>query len=90
MAVLLVTYDLNKETKRPNIVKAVKNISNDCVQLSESSYAVKTNKSPNTVFIELKKYIDDNDSLFIITLRKPHAGYGLSDAIDWLEKNLPE
>ena len=38
MATLLVTYDLNKETVRPNIVGAIKEYSS-WARLSESSYS---------------------------------------------------
>jgi len=37
MATLLITYDLNQETKRPNIVGAVKDVGGSWAKLSESS-----------------------------------------------------
>lgn len=89
MATLLITYDLNKETKRPPIVRAVKKVSKTWARLSESSYAVRTNKSPYTVFDELKKHIDNNDQLYIINLAKPYAGFGSTKVNDWLDSNLP-
>ncbi|MDX9860543.1 MAG: hypothetical protein RBS99_06455 [Rhodospirillales bacterium] len=89
MAFLLVTYDLNKETKRPNIVGAIKEISGSWAKLSESSYAVQTEQTPKTVYDGLKQFIDSNDNLYVINLRKPYYGQGPKDVNDWLESNLP-
>tara|TARA_R110001583_G_scaffold87175_2_gene227800 strand:+ start:4033 stop:4197 length:165 start_codon:yes stop_codon:yes gene_type:complete len=50
MSVLLITYDLNKETRRPDMVGAIKKLSNSWAKLSESSYAIKTAKSPKSVY----------------------------------------
>lgn len=89
MAVLLVTYDLNKETKRPNIVGAIKKIGSEWAILSESSYAVKTGKAPDTVYNDLLTLLDDNDTLYVINLRRPYSGQGAQKVNDWLERNLP-
>ena len=88
MAILLVTYDLNREGQRPNIVDAVKNVGTSWARLSESSYAIETIKTPEQVYAELSKLIDDNDYLFVITLKRPYFGYGPKDVIDWLDKRL--
>ena len=42
MSVYIVTYDLNKESKRPPIVEEVRKT--DYARLSESSYAIDTNE----------------------------------------------
>lgn len=88
MAVLLITYDLNREAKRPNIVKDIKAYGS-WAKLSESSYAIKTDKSASTVYAELEEHIDGNDQLYVINLRKPWMGFGPKDVNDWLDDNLP-
>ncbi len=50
---LLITYDLNKEAKRPPIVKAIQEISGTYARLSESCYAVRTSLSPEQVYTRL-------------------------------------
>lgn len=88
MAVLLVTYDLNTPGKDYNdLLKKIK--SQNWARLSESSYAIFTTASPQAVFDQLKPYLDRNDYIYIITLKRPYTGYGPQDVNDWLEKHLP-
>lgn len=87
MSVYIVTYDLNRETSRPNITKKIKEW--DWARLSESSYAIDTTLTVEGVFNALKPLIDANDNLYVITLKKPWTGYGPPDVNEWLEKHLP-
>ena len=89
MAVLLITYDLNKESKRPRIVQKIKKLWPSSVKLSESSYAVKANQLPKTVYQKLEDMIDDDDDLHIITLQRPAYCWGQEDVNEWLDENLP-
>ena len=89
MSVLLITYDLNKETKRPPIVLEIKELGSSWVKLSESSYAISTSKTPDTVYKKLKSMIDKDDVIYIIPLKKPWNGYGFEKVNQWLSKNLP-
>jgi hypothetical protein len=91
MAVLLVTYDLNKEGKSKvdyNKFYALRD-KYDHVKLSESSYAFNTTETPNALYNKLKPLLDENDYIYIITLSRPKMGYHLKSVIAWLEKNLP-
>jgi hypothetical protein len=91
MAVYLVTYDLNKEGKSKvdyNKFYAIRD-KYDHVKLSESSYAFNTTESPIALKNTLRAVIDPNDHIYIITLKKPYAGFGPKSVNDWLEKNLP-
>lgn len=88
MAVLLITYDLNKETTRPPIVKKIKDTYDNWAQLSESSYAVETNSSPSDVHNTLKPLIDSNDQIYIIALKAPYAGFGPEKVNKWLDEKL--
>ncbi len=88
MNVLLITYDLNKETKRPPIVAEINKIGKSRVRLSESSYAVATSKSTETVYKDLKRILDEDDVLYVITLKEPCDGRGPEETIDWLDEHL--
>lgn len=88
MAVYLVTYDLNKETSRPNIVGLVRKYG-AWARLSESSYAIVTDGTPSDVYQTFRQVLDDNDQLYVITLKKPWDGQGGPDVNTWLENNLP-
>lgn len=91
MSVLLVTYDLNKESgSKVDYNKFYKlRDAYDYVKLSESSYAFNTSETPSTVYNKLKPVIDANDHIWIINLKKPYSGYGPKATIAWLDKNLP-
>ncbi len=87
MATYIVTYDLNKETKRPNIVGSIHDFPS-WAKLSESSYAISTNQTPRQVYDDLLKHLDSNDQLYVITLRQPYYGQGSKEVNKWLANNL--
>ena len=87
MAVLLVTYDLNKQGQNySKFLEVVKSYA--WVRLSESSYAIETSKSPDMVYRELKPFADENDSFLIIGLKNPHQGWIEKSVHDWLNQKL--
>jgi len=87
MPLLLVTFDLNNHGQiHSNFLDEIMSYSN--VRLSESSYAIITDKAPSIVCEELKKHIDTDDNIYIINLKRPYAGYGSKLVIDWLKKEL--
>jgi CRISPR-associated endonuclease Cas2 len=91
MAVLLVTYDLNKEGKSKvdyNKFYKLRN-SYNYARLSESSYALQTDESPDTVFNKMRAVIDENDFIYIINLKRPYTGFGLEEVNNWLANYLP-
>lgn len=87
MAVYLITYDLNRETIRPKILKDIKAYSSWAC-LSESSYAVVSEGTPQDVYNHLSKHLDGNDNLYVISLRQPWWGQGPKDVNNWLDNNL--
>lgn len=89
MAVYLITYDLNNEARRPPIVERIKKWKKH-VQLSESSYAIVSSEEPDAVRQKLKSFFDDDDQLWVISMRHPYSGYGLETTIAWLDEHLPE
>jgi len=87
MAVLLVTYDLNKQGQNySKFLEVVKSYA--WARLSESSYAIETSKSPETIYTELNPYTDANDNFLIITLSQPYFGWHDRDVIGWLSNRL--
>ena len=87
MPLLLVAYDPDKpEQDHSTLLERIEKYSN--VRLTQSSYAIITDKTPETVCGELHKYLDKKDNLFVITLKRPYDAYGPSLANDWLYKEL--
>lgn len=87
MSVLLVTYDLNRQGQNySKFLEVIKSYS--WARLSESSYAIETNKSPEMVYRELKPFADENDRYLIICLNKPHQGWIEKSIHDWLNQKL--
>ena len=90
MAVLLVAYDLHAEQTSEDYAGFMKVIKEyPWARLSESSYAISTTDTPETVYGRLRKYTDSNDDLIIINLRRPMYGRHRQDVINWLEEHLP-
>lgn len=86
MTAYIVTYDLNKEAKRPNLLGKIKEW--PWARLSESSYAISTTATASDVFNQLRPFIDDNDNLFVIPLKSPYMGWGQKEVHEWLAQNL--
>lgn len=87
MSVILITYDLNRPGQNyPKIKEYIDKFA--WAKLSESSYAIETNKTPNQVFSDLKNCIDSNDTLYVITLTAPWDGRGRPEVNQWLSERL--
>jgi len=87
MPLLLVTFEGDKSGQDySDLLEEIRSYSN--VKLSKFSYAIITDKTPDAVCKELKKYIDTNDSIYIVNLKRPYAGYGSELVTDWLKKEL--
>lgn len=87
MSALLVTYDLNTPGQDyTDLLGTIKSYS--WARLSESSYAIATDKQPQTIYNELFAHMDNNDQLYVVTLNKPFFGYGPEKVNTWLEDNL--
>ena len=87
MSVKIITYDLNNESNRPDIVGDIKSYSS-WARLSESSYAVSTSDTPTDIYNALKKHIDNDDQIYIVQMRKPWNGFGPKTINEWLNNNL--
>jgi len=87
MSTLIVTYDLNKEIKRPNILGEIKKGGN-WAKLSESSYAISTTETPYQVYQRLEPYLDGNDNCYVMTLNAPFYGQGPKEVNEWLQNHM--
>lgn len=89
MSVYLVTYDLKKPgqeyTKLYEKIKA-----HPWAKLSESSYCIETAESALTVLESVRSVLDKNDTVYVIPLHSPYAGFGLKDVNDWLDSKLTD
>jgi hypothetical protein len=89
MPLLLVTFEPDKTgQKHPKLLDEIKSYS--YTRLSESSYAIITDKSPDVVCEELKKHLTIKDNIYVINLKRPYAAYGPELVTDWLYKELRE
>lgn len=84
MPAFLVTYDLNKEIRRPPIVRRIKAATGAWAKLSESSYAVGGDVTAAGLYAYLAPLFDRNDQLYIIQLTRPWTGYGNKKVNEWL------
>lgn len=88
MAVLLITYDLQKPGQSyDELLEYIKQ--HAWARLSESSYAIRTSATPSTVCAKVRQYVDTNDTVYVITLNRPYSGFGPNDVNSWLDENLP-
>lgn len=89
MKIYLVTYDLHVKGQNYTDLLAKIKESAKWARLSESSYAIGTEKTPQQLYDYLNISLDSNDQLYIVTITKPYIGHGAKEVNDWLENNLP-
>ncbi len=88
MAIKLVTYDLSKPGQNyTEFHKVIKGYAS-WAKLSESSYAIDTLESPDTVYNKLSPHMDRNDQLYVIPLGSPWQGWGPKEVNNWLSQHL--
>ncbi|WP_156942309.1 hypothetical protein [Hyphomonas adhaerens] len=86
MAIYIVAYDLNNEVQRPNIIQEIDKT--NWARLSESSYAIETSETVSQVHARFRKYLDDDDQFYVITLSRPWTGQGPRNVNQWLAQRL--
>lgn len=90
MSVLIVTYDLDRESNSSDyegIIAIIKEEKN-WAKLSESCYAMDTSRSPQHLFEKIKPLLDGGDRLLIFTAGSPYFGQHSKEVIAWLGKKL--
>jgi len=88
MSVYLITYDLSHKPEKDYepVWKYIKD--HAWAKLSESSYAIVSSQTPQTIFNALHKIIHPDDHMLVITLTRPYTGRNSAAVIDWLASHL--
>ena len=79
--VYMITYDLNSAGQRYNeLISAIKGASNGrwCTYW-KSSYLIKSSLSPSQIADRLKPYLDSNDRLIVIEVKRNYEGWLTDD-----------
>ena len=90
MSVLIVSYDLDAETNSQayESLLAVIKVEKNWARISESCYAIDTNRTPQQLYSELKMHLDVGDKLLIFTATQPYYGQHSKEVIEWLTKKF--
>ena len=84
MTVRLITYDLNDPGQNhQEVLEKIRTY--DWTFLSESSYAVNTQETPEDIHDAFKPILDDSDTFLVLTLTRPYAGRAHPQVLDWLQ-----
>lgn len=79
--VYMITYDLNSAGQRYNeLISAIKGASNGrwCTYW-KSSYLIQSPLSPSKIADRLKPYLDSNDRLIVIEVKRNYEGWLTDD-----------
>lgn len=83
----MITYDLNRIGQRYNeLINAIKESSNGCwCTFWKSSYLIKSSLSPSQITDRLKPYLDSNDRLIVIEVKRNYQGWLAKDEWDYIK-----
>lgn len=84
--VYMITYDLNSAGQRYNeLISAIKGASNGrwCTYW-KSSYLIKSSLSPSQIADRLKPYLDSNDRLIVIEVKRNYEGWLTDDEWNYI------
>lgn len=88
MSVFLISYDAHRVRDYRDLYDAMNKI--DAVRILESLWAVNVNNTETEVRSWVRDLLDDDDSIFVLKLKPPHAWAGRylkESASDWLKAN---
>lgn len=79
--VYMITYDLNSTGQRySELISAIKKASNGCwCTFWKSSYLIQSPLSPSQITDRLKPYLDSNDRLIVIEVKRNYQGWLTDD-----------
>lgn len=79
--VYMITYDLISAGQRYNeLISAIKGASNGCwCTYWKSSYLIQSPLSPSQIADRLKPYLDSNDRLIVIEVKRNYEGWLTDD-----------
>ena len=91
MSVFLISYDLGLIESREiyqSLISYIKSIDAWAKPL-QSVWLIKTDKSASEIRDGLKTYLDSNDKVLVIEVKKHWGSFGLSkDVTDWMKENI--
>lgn len=87
MTCYIISYDLVKERDYEKLYEAIKSYDN-WARITESTWAIITNKSAKEVRDNLVKSLDGDDKLIVIKSGEEAAWKNASCSNEWLKKNL--
>ena len=87
MTCYIISYDLVKERDYEKLYGAIKSYDN-WARITESTWAIITNKSAKEVRDNLVKSLDGDDKLIVIKSGEEAAWKNASCSNEWLKKNL--
>lgn len=89
MNTFIITYDLNKPGQDyTDLIDAIKSYSAWC-NIAKSVWCIITNDTAETTRNFLKKFLDQNDILFVSKVSAPAAWHGEPKEVsEWLIKHL--
>lgn len=84
--VYMITYDLNSTGQRYNeLISAIKEASNGCwCTFWKSSYLIQSPLSPSQITDRLKPYLDSNDRLLVIEVKRNYEGWLTDDERNYI------
>ena len=87
MPLLLVTYQINSQLdQESDFVEAIEFY--EYTKLNETAYVIETKERPQTIFDELTRFLEANDTLVVFKIKPPWYGRGHMDMIDWVSKKI--
>jgi hypothetical protein len=87
MGIYCVSYDLIKQKDYPKLFEALKSFSSHSHALG-STWFIKTDKTAEEIRDKLKSFIDEDDKIIVIEVKKHWASQKMSGNAGWLKKNL--
>jgi len=87
MACYIVSYNLIKERNYEKLYDALKSY-RTWAKITESTWAIVTNKTATEVRDHLSKFIDEDDRLFVVKSGVASAWRNVRCRNEWLKKHL--
>jgi hypothetical protein len=88
MPMRLVNYEPQNPANRKTVRNEIKEY-RDWKEINEGVYIIVTNDTPKKIYSKLKRFIDEDDKLYIFNITQPAAGTGPDKLNDWVKANLP-
>lgn len=88
MAVYSVTYDLNQTGQNyEGVIGEIKK-SRAYIKYQKSAWLINTLETPDQVVARIEKYLDKNDSLLVIEVKKNYQGWLTDDQWKFIREEL--